>query len=266
MRLVITAIVLTAALTGCGSVSMHGGDDDSPGIAATGSGNSRSYAVDGFTKVSLAGPDRVDVRVGPAFSVRADGDGDVLGVLRIRRDGDGLVVDRRPGIHFTGQPAHVTVTLPVLRAAGLAGSGTMTVDRVQGDRFTVDAAGSGQMRIGTLATQRTDLNVAGSSDVSAAGSAGELHVSIAGSGNVAAPQLTATRASVSIAGSGNVRAAVNGSASVQILGSGDVDLGPQSQCTVSQMGSGHVTCGTTGGGSGGGDRDDDTADNSADDQ
>lgn len=242
MRRAALIAVLAASLAGCGNVSF-GRDDNTPGIVGTGTGNSRSYAATGFTQVSLAGPDTLDVRVGPTFSVRAEGSGEVLGALRIRRDGDDLVVDRQPGIDITRESARVFVTLPALREASLAGSGTMTVDRVSGERFDVNAAGSGNVRIGTLATQRTDLNLAGSSSVTAAGSGGALHIAIAGSGSVAAPQLTATRANISIAGSGSVRAVVNGEASVQIMGSGDVNLGPQAHCAVTRMGSGDVTCG-----------------------
>ena len=262
---VLASAALAATLAGCGNTSWNS-DDDSPGIAAQGSGGSRSYAATGFTDVSLASPDQLDVRVGPAFSVRAEGSSDVLDVLRVRRDGDSLVIDRRAGVHLSGQPAHVTVTLPVLREATLAGSGAMTVDRVAGDRFRVNAAGSGTVRVGALATRRTDINLAGSSGVTAAGSAGELHVSIAGSGSVTSPQLTASRANVSIAGSGDVRAAVNGDASVQIMGSGDVNLGPQAHCSVTRLGSGNVTCGSNASGSGADDGNRDAPDNGSGDE
>ena len=59
---------------GLGACSMNWNDDkQGPGVAATGSGASRSFAVTDFTGVDLRGSDDVDVRVGGAFSVRAEG-------------------------------------------------------------------------------------------------------------------------------------------------------------------------------------------------
>ena len=43
-------------LAACGN-----GDDDRPGIAGTGSGNARSYAADGFTRIAAAGRRRLSV-------------------------------------------------------------------------------------------------------------------------------------------------------------------------------------------------------------
>ena len=55
--------------------------------AKPGSASVRSFAVGGFDRVELAGPDDVIVKVGPAFSVTAKGDAWSLDQLDIRVDG-----------------------------------------------------------------------------------------------------------------------------------------------------------------------------------
>ena len=103
--------------------------DDSPGIPGTGSGNQRSFQAAGFDSVELAGSDDVSVRVGGGFAVTAEGDAEALDKLKITRDGNTLRVSRRNG-RSRGH-ARVTVTMPAITGAILAGSGNLSVDRVE---------------------------------------------------------------------------------------------------------------------------------------
>ncbi|WP_322964916.1 head GIN domain-containing protein [Sphingomonas fuzhouensis] len=215
-------------------------------IPAQGSGDARSYAARDFTAVSSSGSDPVDVRVGGAFSVRAEGAAADLDQLRIARDGDTLLIGTKKGMHWgSRRNVRVLVTLPRLTQAGVAGSGRMRIDRVEGASFKGGIAGSGDLTIGTMRVGQADLGVAGSGSVSASGTADALKVGIAGSGNVLATGLHAKRAEVGISGSGRVAVQVDGPAKVGLSGSGDADLGPNSVCTVHKAGSGTARCGRT---------------------
>ncbi|MDQ2893677.1 MAG: DUF2807 domain-containing protein [Pseudomonadota bacterium] len=234
------AIAMLAGLTAC---SMSWNDDKGAGVAGTGSGTARSYAVTDFTGVELRGSDDVDVRVGAGFSVRAEGPEKELEQLRIARDGDTLKVGRKSGMRWGEHgKVKVYVTLPRLAAADVAGSGDMAIDRVEGANFAGTVAGSGDLGVAAMVVDAAKLSIAGSGDLSAAGTAKALTVDIAGSGNLAARGLTAQQAKVSIAGSGSATAVVNGPATVSIVGSGDVDLGTGATCSVSKVGSGSVRC------------------------
>lgn len=218
------------------------------GAAASGTGTSRSFAVAGFSGVSLRGSDDVQVHVGSGFSVRAEGPSRELDRLEIARVGDTLRVGRkdRDGFSWGGgnhRGVKVYVTMPRILAADIAGSGNLAVDRVEGQSFDGSAAGSGNLTIAALRVPRAKFSVAGSGDIAATGSVDRLTIDVAGSGNVAANGLTAHGASVSIAGSGNVQANVAGAADVSMVGSGDVDLGKGAHCTTSKIGSGEVRCG-----------------------
>lgn len=243
------AILAALPLAACGAGAHTGspiGDDGRAG-APSGTGTTRSFAVDGFTGVELAGSDDVVVTVGGAFSVRAEGAAEDLDKLDIRRDGSTLKVGRKRNAlgwsRSKGKGVRVHVTMPAIRAATLAGSGNLGIDRVQAGDFAGALSGSGDLTLGQVSATTATFDLAGSGAIAARGRVDRLKVSIAGSGDVDAAALTAQRADISIAGSGNVSAAVDGPAAVSILGSGDVTLGGRPRCTTSKMGSGTVRCG-----------------------
>lgn len=223
-----------------------GHDDNAAGGPASGSGTARTYGVSGFTGIELRGSDDAEVRVGGAFSVRAQGPADMLDDLRIEKDGDTLKIGRKSN-HFGwgggGRDVKVFVTMPKIASAAIAGSGDMTIDRVDGPSFGGDVSGSGELSIGQMAVDSVDLSVAGSGNIAASGTAQRVSLSIAGSGDIDAGRLVANAAEVSTTGSGDIKATVNGRAKVSMMGSGDVDLGGGATCDISKMGSGEVTCG-----------------------
>lgn len=239
----VLAILAALPLIACNMVS---DDKDTPGVAGSGSGNTRTYQVADFTGVVLRGSDDVDVRVGSAFSVRAEGDPEVLEYLKIEKDGDTLKIGRRnrSGFNWGDRSVKIYVTMPRITSGSVAGSGDMTIDRVEGGSFNANSAGSGSIAVATLAADAVAMNIAGSGGISAGGgTAKSIKAKIAGSGDIDAAKLKASDADISIAGSGGVKLDVNGNAKVSIVGSGDVDLGANAKCSVSKMGSGDVRCG-----------------------
>lgn len=234
--LILAGLVL---LAGCGVVHAEGHDGGPSG--------SRSFNVHGFDRVALRGSDNVVVRVGGAETVTATGPQDVLDRLEIKVVDGELRIGREKHWSWGWSRDHgdtvVTVTLPRLRGAAVAGSGDMKVDNVQAPSFEGSVAGSGNLSIGTLMADAASLNIAGSGDTIVGGAAKSIDVSIAGSGNLDARGLKSERAKISIAGSGDVRAAVSGEADVSIVGSGDVDIAGTPRCKVSKLGSGDVRCG-----------------------
>lgn len=239
MRYLALALLIPAAACGMTATYATGNQE---GIAPEGSGASRSYAARDFTRVSLAGPDDVDVRVGP-YSVRAEGDPALLDRLVIQRDGNSLRVGRRNGMSWTRGSVRVIVSMPRIEEATIAGSGNFRVARAEGPRFRGAISGSGNLAVAEVRAGEVEFGISGSGDVIAAGQAQALTIRIAGSGNVQARGLTAARATVSVSGSGDVNATVRGPADVRLAGSGDIDLGAAARCTTRKGGSGTVRCG-----------------------
>lgn len=236
------AFPILAFATAC-SASADDGAGKLSGVSGT-----RSFDAAGFDSVSLSGPDNVIVQVGKAASVKAVGDTAILDRLEIEVVDGTLRVGRKRknGIQFNwggDKGAVVTVTLPVLAGASVAGSGDMDVDHAESPKFKASVAGSGSLKVGALKTDSLHVSIAGSGNANfAAGTATDVDLSIAGSGDLDAAGLAARTADISIAGSGGVKAGVSDRADVSILGSGDVDIVGNAQCKVSKMGSGNVRC------------------------
>lgn len=244
-RLFIPLAIGAAAfgLGACDAKILH--DDKGKTVQPSGKGDSRSFNATGFDAILLKGPDSVVVRKGASFSVVATGPADVLDKLRIRVDGTRLIVDRERSMGWTDGEggATVTVTMPRLIAADLAGSGSLTADDASGPRVELAVAGSGDLKVKQVSAKDLELAVAGSGDlVVEGGSADTGEYDVAGSGDIDAAVSTQTL-DASIAGSGDIRGVATQSADVSVVGSGDVTVTGGAKCTTSKMGSGDVTCG-----------------------
>ncbi|HEX8300789.1 head GIN domain-containing protein [Sphingomonas sp.] len=239
MRLLMIALLPLAA-----GACQSKWEKEGASIPASGPGVTRTYAAAGFTGVELRGSDDVDVKMGSAFSVTAEGDPKTLDQLEIQVINGTLRIGRKDhkGQWFGhDRGAKVHVVMPKLSSASLGGSGELTVERAEGD-VSAAVSGSGNLIIGELRGGTSTLSVAGSGDLNATGTTEKLAASIAGSGDINAGGLTANSAEISVAGSGNMHGLVKGSASVSIVGSGDVELIGGAKCSVSSVGSGEARC------------------------
>ena len=205
---------------------------------------SRNFAVGNFSKIEVAGPYDVRVVTGGQAAVSATGGENLLNETEVVVEGDELKIrpKKHKSWHWSKGSAQFTVSVAALRAASIAGSGGITVDKVSGD-FAADVAGSGDLRLPSVAAGKLKLAIAGSGGVTAAGTADNVDIDIAGSGDIDAKSLVSRTADVSIAGSGGVAAHATEKAAVSIMGSGDVELTGGAKCSVSKMGSGNVHCG-----------------------
>jgi hypothetical protein len=205
---------------------------------------SRNFAISGFDAVRLAGSDNVRVVRGPVFSVQARGPIEILDRLDIRKDGNTLIVSRKPNGMFSWSrgSATVTVTMPRIAVADLAGSGNLAVDRADGTQFDATLTGSGDLSLASIDAGSLKLRVTGSGDVTAAGRARAAAFTITGSGSIKADGLTAGTASLSVIGSGDVSARATQSATLSVAGSGNAAVQGTSNCSISKSGSGEARC------------------------
>jgi len=219
------------------------------GSNATATGNTPQdlSRLRNFTKVSFAGPDHVVIRRGAAFSVTATGDERALARLELKVRDETLEIGRRhdwrsimPG---RDGGATITVTLPALREATLAGSGNMQVDQLTGKDVEASVTGSGNLVIARVQADSVDLETSGSGTLTASGQVREADLSVTGSGGIAASGLAAQTAELSLVGSGDAQLRVDGRAEVSIVGSGDATISGDARCNVSRVGSGAVRCG-----------------------
>ena len=233
------AIGAAATISACGDARS---EEPGPIVA-------RNFQVGNFTKIEVAGPFDVDVKTGANPGVAARGNQNLIDRLEVEVQGDTLVVrpkkDRKwfgGGWSVNGKGT-LAITVPMIRAATLAGAGDMRIDAVRGESFEGQIAGSGDLRLGTVEVESLTVGIAGSGDAAAgAGRVERAEYNIAGSGGVDASGIAAQDLEVSIAGSGDIRAQATGRAKIDIVGSGYVDVTGGAKCSVSKAGSGNVRC------------------------
>jgi hypothetical protein len=210
---------------------------------------SRDYQVGNFDRIEVAGPYNVQVHTGAAASASARGPEKMIERLVVEvKDGKLLIhsqENRGFNFHWGSHRGNVelSVTVPQLSGAAIAGSGDIAVDNVSGDQFAGEVGGSGSISLGAVEVKSIKLSIGGSGGIKAgAGSSQMAEYEIAGSGDIDAGGLAVRQAKVSIAGSGNARANASGTAEVNVMGSGDVEISGGAKCQVNKAGSGDVRC------------------------
>lgn len=242
MRKTVAAAILAASFTtsACG----HDRDED-PGPVV-----SRNFQVGNFIQVEVAGPFDVNIHTGANPGVSAKGNQRLIDRLEVEVRGSKLLIHPRNehrwfggGWNWSHGKGTISVTVPMIEAATLAGAGDLNVDNVKGERFDGQIAGSGNLKLGSVEVGSLKLGIAGSGGASAGtGKAQEAEYEIAGSGDVDAQTVQVNDLKVSIAGSGGIRAHAARTADVNIMGSGDVNVTGGAKCSVSKAGSGSVNC------------------------
>lgn len=207
----------------------------------------RSYPVESFDRIEVDGPYEVNVTIGSSPSVRASGPGNYLENMTVMVEGGTLKIQQRKveGLGFfrrRDQKISLQVSVPSIRAAQIAGSGGMNIDKVSGEDFKGVVAGSGDLKLGRVEVRSISVGVAGSGGVVAAGKARRAEYENTGSGDIDASGLAATDASVSVGGSGGVSAQASGTVDVDISGAGDVHVTGGAKCVLSKAGPGNAHC------------------------
>jgi hypothetical protein len=241
MRKAIAAGIMVSAMTVSGCARDRAED---PGPVTQ-----RNYPVGAFDKIELAGAYEATVRTGSGPTVQASGGEKILEQLIVEVEGNTLKIHprKRKGFNWGWGSRHnakveLTITVPSLRSAELAGSGGIRIDKVTGDSFEGGVAGSGDLTVDQVEVGSLKLGIAGSGDARASGKAKSVAYEIAGSGEIDGKGVVAEDADVSIAGSGGVSVHATRTASVNIAGSGDVNVTGGAKCTTSKAGSGDVHC------------------------
>jgi hypothetical protein len=232
------AATAALALAGCNASRA-----EEPGPSA-----SRSYPVGAFDQLEVAGPYQVTVTTGGQPSVRATGGANLLDKTVVEVENGTLKIHpRKTDKGWTWSSSNrdavrIAITVPALRSAEAAGSGSIAIDKVSGERFSGAIAGSGGLKLPDVQVGELRLEIAGSGNAEGRGRATVARYEIAGSGNILAGGIAADRLQAEIAGTGNIEGQARTAADVDIAGAGNVTVTGGAKCTVSKAGSGDVHC------------------------
>lgn len=195
-----------------------------------------------FDGLTATGMDDVRLVSGPEFRIRASGDARAVAQLRFLIDDGALIVGRLSGPRERFGKTRVEVTAPSLRSITSAGSGSVDVDRIGGERASAIVAGSGRATVRRVEADRLQATIAGSGSLGLTGRSDRAAITISGSGSMTGEAFTAGSADVTVAGSGNAQFRSAGNVRATIIGSGTVTVSGTAACKQTRMGSGRLVC------------------------
>ena len=213
------AVVLAVAAVVVGVLVFRHPDD--AGTLGSGVSRSETRAVPAFSAIELAGTNKVTVRVGVPQRVVVQADSNLVDnvVTQVR---SGVLVVSDHGGFTTRVPMSVHVTVPLLRAATLSGTGELTVQGVTGRTFTVQLSGTGK--------------------VIASGSVDRLDSSISGTGALHLAALVSRDVTVAVNGTGVATVHATRSLHASLAGVGSITYGGHPEHVATDVtGTGQIT-------------------------
>lgn len=170
--------------------------------------------VDAFSEISVVGNIHVVYEQGSGYEVRLDSSAAACVDVRVGKSVLTLCPlliagSKVGGVYYNTvdwtNGVTVYVKAPSVGTFSLAGSGSISVDRITAKRVAFNVAGSGSVVIGRLSADETNFSVAGSGRLKASGvTAGKVNVSVAGPGSIKADVVKASELHCCVAGAGNI--------------------------------------------------------------
>ena len=215
-----------------------------PAAAAT-PATERNYSVNGFDRIRIDGPYRVQLRTNVAPYAKASGTPVSLDGVSIKVEGRTLVVRSGAGGWggYPGEgrgPVTIEVGTHDLSAAYINGAGALMVDRVKGLGFEMSIQGSGVASVDEVDVDQMKIGVSGAGTIRMAGRVAKLTSTVRGTSTLEADRLEVKDAVIGAEGPSTVRTRVTNSAKVDAIGLASVTLTGDPACTVNAKGSASV--------------------------
>jgi hypothetical protein len=135
------------------------------------SGEKESRNLSGFTKVSFGVPGNLYIRFGSDYKVVLEGDKDFLAEIETEVTSGRLVIKKDSWNNFNNKKVVVNITMPSLEGLGVSGSGQAEVlDAIKAGELGLSVSGSGKLYLNDLTAESVDCGISGSGDIIIKGS------------------------------------------------------------------------------------------------
>ena len=138
-------------------------------------------------------------------------------------------------------PVEISLGTHELSAAWLNGSGSLSINHVEGLKFGLSAQGSGSIDIAQAEVDQFNVSVLGTASARLAGQAGKVTAVIRGISTLDASGLALKDATLGADGAATIAANISTSAKVDASGPATVRLTGGPSCTLQVSGSASVT-------------------------
>jgi hypothetical protein len=215
-------------------------------LAAPANATTRNFGITGFSKIRVDGPYKVSLRTGVAPFANASGSALALDGLTIEVRDDTLIVHNNldswsgyPGKDVG--PVEISLGTHELSAAWLNGSGSLSINHVQGLKFGLSVQGSGSADIAQAAVDQFNVSVLGTASARLAGHAGMVTAVIRGISTLDASALSTRDATLGADGAATIAADISGTVKVDASGPATVKLTGGPACILQVSGSASVS-------------------------
>jgi hypothetical protein len=217
-------------------------------FAAPAAAAERRYSVTDFDRIQVDGPYEVTLTTGG--SSQATATGDQRAIDRIAVDVQGRTLRIRPNPSAWGGypgaqtgPVRIVLTSRLVRGATVIGPGSLAIDRARGLRIELSLSGSGSLSVGAVEADVLILGLLGSGEMTVAGKAKQLRLTVEGSGDFSGRSLASEDAQITAGTSGALTVGAARTAKVSAHGRGSVEIVGTPACTLSGPAAALVRCG-----------------------
>jgi Putative auto-transporter adhesin, head GIN domain len=165
------------------------------------------HAPGRFDELVLSGNAVVRYQQGERDELFVQGDEEALAHVQVELEGTRLTVRNSGSWRFwSSRRLHVQVMSRELKRLSVSGAAdVVAVEPVQAGELLLSISGSGLVRFPQLKAERVRFSVSGSGDGELGGSTQQLEVSISGRGELRAEPLQAQKVRISVSGIGTVK-------------------------------------------------------------
>ena len=208
----------------------------------------KRYGLTSFETIEVGTDVDVEVVTRAPVSAVATGSTDALDRLTLEtRDGRLVIGEKK----YAGDenrrtpPGPVTIRINAanLRAATLAGAGSLRIDRLKGARVTIGLRGPGRVSVDAIDADRLSVAMIGNGTMTLAGKAKQGQMTLSGAGVVDAGRLSVDDLVSDSEGAGDHILSAVKTVAVTTRGVGKTVVLGRPACTVRNLGSGTVSCG-----------------------
>lgn len=183
----------------------------------------RAYEVEGFSKVSLSIPGKLEIVQSDHEALVVEAESNLLEYIEINTSGNHLEIDARRGYGL--EPTRgltFKLTVKDLEEVELSSAGETVMDGLQTDNLYLSSSGVGNFILDNLQAQRVEVQISGSGSASISGQADRVTVDISGAGSFTGGDLHVNDAEVNISGLGKASLWVDDSLDSNISGAGSI--------------------------------------------
>ena len=192
--------------------------------------------------VVLATSGRLEVRIGDESSLTVSAPERIIDRLTSEAsDGTLTLGSTGGGLLNAFDSIRYTLTLPLIDALQLVGSGDADVDFEGADQVDIQVDGSGDVRAAGIDAREVRIAISGSGDATVSGAADDGEFTVVGSGDLDASALRVGAGEADVSGSGDLSVHAVDSLDASVSGSGEIRYAGTPRLASDVSGSGSIS-------------------------